>query len=83
MDNNTLEFTARSAPKLKVDVISELKYKILMSENLEYVYKNLEKHISKGLNKVPAIIKKKKSQYEKHMSEIQNYLNYIKVGNFS
>jgi len=39
MDNNTLEFTARSAPKLKVDVISELKYKILMSENLEYVYK--------------------------------------------
>jgi hypothetical protein len=39
--------------------------------------------ISKGLNDIPEKIKKKKQQYEKILSEIQNYLNYIKIGNFS
>ncbi len=29
------------------------------------------------------MIKKKNSQYEKLLSEIQNYLNFVKVGNFS
>jgi hypothetical protein len=38
--------------------------------------------ISKGLNDIPEKIKKKKQQYEKILSEIQNYLNYIKIGNF-
>lgn len=55
----------------------------MTEENLEYVYKNLEKAIAKGLNRVPELIKKRKYQYEKILSEIQNYLNYIKVGNFS
>ena len=78
--NNNLLVPRKRVEKV---IISELKDKIVIAENLEYVYKNLEKHIAKGLNKVPELIKKKKSQYEKHMSEIQNYLNYIKVGNFS
>ncbi len=78
--NNNLLVPRKRVEKV---IISELKDKILIAENLEYVYKNLEKQIAKGLNKVPELIKKKKSQYEKHMSEIQNYLNYIKVGNFS
>jgi hypothetical protein len=39
--------------------------------------------ISTGLNYIPEKIKKKKQQYEKILSEIQNYLNYIKIGNFS
>ena len=50
---------------------------------MAYVYKSLEKRISQGLNEVPELIKKKSSQYEKLLSEIQNYLNFVKVGNFS
>jgi len=34
-------------------------------------------------HKVPELIKKKKSQHEKLSSEIRNYLNFIKMGNFS
>ncbi|MBW1679814.1 MAG: recombinase family protein, partial [Deltaproteobacteria bacterium] len=78
--NNNLLVPRKRVEKV---IISELKDKILIAENLEYVYKNLEKHIAKGLDKAPEIIKKKKSQYEKYMSEIQNYINYIKVGNFT
>ncbi len=52
-------------------------------ENIEYVYKEVEKLISRGLNDIPEKIKKKKQQYEKILSEIQNYLNYIIIGNFS
>ena len=78
-DNNLL------VPRKHVEkiIISELKEKILTAENLEYVYGNLERVIAKGLNSVPELIKKKKSQSEKILSEIQNYLNYIKVGIFS
>ena len=78
-DNNLL------VPRQRIEkaIISELKEKILTAENLEYVYKNLEKLIAKGLNETPELIKKKKSQYEKVMIEIQNYLNFIKSGNFS
>ena len=64
-------------------LISDLKEKILTTENTGYVYKRIEKLISKGLNKIPGQIKKKKSQHEKILSEIQNYLNYIKTGKFS
>ena len=78
-DNNLL------VPRKRVEetIISELKEEILTTENLEYVYKNLEKLIAKGLNETPELIKKKKSQYEKATIEIQNYLNFIKSGNFS
>jgi len=78
-DNNLL------VPRKRIEetIISELKERILTAENLDYVYKNLEKLIAKGLNEVPETIKKKKSQYEKAMIEIQNYLNFIKAGNFS
>ena len=69
--------------RLEKAIISELKEKILTRENIEYVYKKLEKLIAKGLNEVPELIKKKNSQYEKLLSEIQNYLNFVKVGNFS
>ncbi len=72
-------------PRKRVEqaIISELKGKILTYQNLECVYKKLEKLISKGLNKTPELIKNKKSQYDKVSLEIQNYLNYIKTGNFS
>jgi site-specific DNA recombinase len=72
-------------PRKRIEntIISELKEKILTLENLEYVYKNLEKFTVKGLNEVPEIMKKKKLQHEKLAAEIQNYLNFIKSGNFS
>jgi len=72
-------------PRKRIEkaIISDLKEKVLTVENLEYVYKNVEKLIAKGLNDVPETMKKKKAQYEKLLSEIQNYLNYIKTGNFS
>ncbi len=69
--------------RLEKAIISELREKILTRENIDYVYKNLEKLIAKGLNEVPELIKKKNSQYEKLLSEMQNYLNFVKVGNFS
>ena len=72
-------------PRKRVEqtIISELMKKILTFKNLEYAYKKLEKLVSKGLNKTPELIKNKKSQYDKVSLEIQNYLNYIKIGNFS
>ncbi|MEA3347245.1 MAG: recombinase family protein, partial [Candidatus Auribacterota bacterium] len=73
------------APRKRVEqtIISALMKEILTFKNLEYVYKNLEKLVSKGLNKTPELIKNKKSQHDKVSLEIQNYLNYIKIGNFS
>ncbi len=72
-------------PRRRVEeiIISDLQNKILTVENLEYVYKKLEDLISKNLNGVPEELKKKRLQYEKLSSEIRNYLNYIKAGNFS
>ncbi len=72
-------------PRKRVEktIISELKGRLLTAENLEYVYKRIEELIAKGLNDVPEQIKKKKAQYDKTLREVQNYLNYIKVGNFS
>ena len=78
--NNTLLLSRKRAEQI---IISELKEKILTAENIEYVYKNLEKLIAKGLNNNPELIKQKKALLDKVFMEIQNYLNYIKMGNFS
>ncbi len=69
--------------RIEKTIISELKESILTRENVEYVYKKLEKLIARGLNEVPELARKKKQQYEKLMAEIRNYLNFVKVGNFS
>ena len=72
-------------PRKRIEeiIINELKDKILTVGNLEYVYKNVEKLATEGFNEVPDLVKKKKAQYEKIQQEIQNYLNFIKVGNLS
>ena len=72
-------------PRKRVEevIISDLQNKILTVENLEYVYKKVEDIISRNLNGVPEELKKKRLQCDKLSSEIKNYLNYIKVGNFS
>lgn len=69
--------------KIETAIIAELKEKILTAENLEYVYKNVEKLASEGLNEVPELLKKKEAQIDKIKLEIQNYLNFVKTGNFS
>ncbi len=78
--NNTL-----LVPRIRIEqaIIADLKEKILTAENVAYIYKNVEKVAAKGLNEVPELIKKKKAQSDKLLLEIQNYLNYIKTGNFS
>jgi hypothetical protein len=72
-------------PRKRIEeiIINELKDKILTTDNLEYVYKNVEKLAAEGFNEVPELVKKKKAQYEKIQQEIQNYLNFIRVGNLS
>ena len=72
-------------PRKRIEeiIINELKDKILTADNLEYVYKKVEKLAAEGFNEVPDLVKKKKAQYEKIQQEIQNYLNFIKVGNLS
>lgn len=72
-----------SCNRIEQTITSELKERILTTENLEYVYKKVEKLTAEGLNKMPEIVEKKKVQYEKVLSEIQNYLNFIKLGNLS
>ena len=74
-----------AVPRKRIEhiIISELKEKILTLENLDYVYKNVEKLIASGMNEVPELIKKKKALHDKVSLELQNYLNYIKAGNLS
>ena len=69
--------------RIEQTIIEELKQKLLTVENLQYVYKKLEQLVNKKLNDTPELTKKKKAQHEKVLAEIQNYLNYIKMGNFS
>ncbi|MBU2101985.1 MAG: recombinase family protein [Candidatus Omnitrophota bacterium] len=78
--NNTLLIPRKRIEEI---IIKELKENLLTTENLEYVYKNVEKIAAEGFNEVPELVKKKNAQYEKIQQEIQNYLNFIKLGNVS
>jgi len=78
--SNTLAIPRKRIEEI---IINELKDKILTADNLEYVYKNVEKLAAEGFNEVPDLVKKKRAQYEKIQQEIQNYLNFIKIGNLS
>ncbi len=64
-------------------ILSELKERVVTVENLEYVYSNVERAVAKGLDDVPEHVKQRKVQYDKVVAEVRNYLNFIKVGNFS
>ena len=69
--------------RIEETIIAELKDKLLTTENIEYVYRKVEKAAAEGLNTIPDEVKKKKAQYEKVQQEINNYLNFIRTGNFS
>ncbi|MDP8266267.1 MAG: recombinase family protein [Candidatus Aceula meridiana] len=78
--NNTLLVPRK---RLEQIIIGKLREKLLTTNNLEYVYRNIEKLIASGLNEVPELTKKKKAQLEKIKTEMHNYLNFIRAGNFS
>ncbi len=69
--------------KIEKTIITFLGETIFTVENLEYIYKNVEKIAAEGLNEVPEQLEKKKAQIEKIRQEIRNYLNFVKMGNFS
>lgn len=78
--NNTLYVSRKLVEKC---IIAELQNQLSNAANLFYVYKNVEKLAAKELNQVPEQITKRKSQFDKLALEIQNYLNFVKMGNFS
>ncbi len=69
--------------RIEQTIVADLKEKILTIENLDYVYKNVEKLVASGMNEVPELIRKKHALHDKISLEVQNYLNYIKMGNLS
>jgi len=69
--------------RIEETILKDLKERILTTENLEYVYKNVEKLALTGLNTVPDEIKKKEAALEKLKQDLQNYLNFVRMGNFS
>ncbi len=78
--NNTLLIPRKRVEEI---IIKELRENLLTAENLEYVYKNVEKIAAEGFNEVPELVKKKTAQFDKIQQEIQNYLNFIRLGNVS
>ncbi len=69
--------------RIEEKIIAQLKEEYLTTANLEYIYNKVEKLSAEGFNEVPELVKKKKAQYEKIQQEIQNYLNFIRIGNIS
>jgi hypothetical protein len=69
--------------RLEEVIIKELGEKLLTVDNLDYIYQKVEKLASENLNEVPALAKKRKAQQEKLRKEINNYMNFIRSGNFS
>ena len=78
--NNTLLIPRK---RVEETIIKELRDNILTADNLEYVYKKVEKLAAEGFNEVPELVKKKRAQYEKIQQDIQNYLKFIQLGNLS
>ena len=70
--------------RIEEKIIAQLKEEeYLTTANLEYIYNKVEKLSAEGFNEVPELVKKKKAQYDKIQQEIQNYLNFIRLGNIS
>ena len=72
-------------PRKRVEetIIAKLAEDIMTTENIRYVYERVEKVAREGMNTLPDLMKKKKLQYEKLQQEIENYLNFVRMGNFS
>ncbi len=69
--------------RLERVIIAELKESILTPDNVAFVYKQVEQLAARGLNKVPEFLRKKRAERDRLLSQVQNYLNFVKAGNFS
>ncbi len=69
--------------QIKAIIESDLKEKFLTTQNLKSIILTVEKLVAKTFYEIPAYLKQKKQQFYKIQVEIQNLLNFIKMGNFS
>lgn len=69
--------------RLEELLLADIRDKLCTSENLKYVYENVEKEIAKTLGQVPEELKQKRHLHDKIQAELQNLLNFVKAGNFS
>ncbi len=72
-----------SRKKVEEIILNELKNRLLTTENLIYVYNQVEKIAKQLLNTTPDDLINKRALINKLSTEINNYLNFIKTGNFS
>ena len=78
--DNKLLVSRKSVEKITLNALQE---KLLTLENIQYVFDKVEQLIKKGMGDLPQSLRNKRREYEKSQKEIQNYLNFIKSGNFS
>jgi site-specific DNA recombinase len=69
--------------RLEDFLLKSISQNLLNTENIKYIFEHLEKEIAKTLGAVPEELKLKRQEYEKIQQELQNLLNFIKIGNFS
>lgn len=77
---NKLTIQKKRAEGLLLDNLKDV---VLTAENLKYVYDNVEKEVTRTMNRIPEELRLKKHQCKKVQAQLQNLLNLIKVGNFS
>ena len=77
---NTLKIPRK---RLEEIIISKVKEKVLTPDNLFQIYKRVEELAAKEMNTVPDQIKKKQANLDKTRQEVDNYMNFIKIGNIS
>lgn len=78
--NNNLNIPRKRVEEI---IINNLKNKILTPDNLQQVYKRVEEIVTKEMNTIPEQVRKKEAQLDKFKHEVDNYLNFIKLGNIS
>ena len=69
--------------RLEERILADLKEKMLTVKNLKYIFQKVEEIAAASLNTTPETLKKKRSEIVKLQDEIQNYINFVKAGNFS
>ena len=64
-------------------ILMDLKERILTPENLDTVYRKVEKEVIRNLESAPDSVEKIMRTREKIQTEIRHYLDFIKSGNLS
>ena len=72
-----------SRKRVEEIIINDLKTKILTPDNVSLIYKKVEKLSEEELNTIPAQLTKKQSDLDKLKHDVENFLNFIRIGNLS